>query len=185
MLHTDEWDGDKSDHESLHAVDHSKRESSSLITGKKLITPIGEVYYTKTNEVVNVALLARIEALEMEVYSLQRKLSQKKPSHFRLENISCNNSLVSFYTGFQTYDLHLAFYEFLGPSVDELTYWGSDSNKSDKRRKMKLDPLNQLFLTLVKLKLNLPHRDLAHRFVISVSLEYSQLCISTLCWISV
>lgn len=121
----------------------------------------------------------------MEVDSLQRKLSQKKPSHFRLENISCNNSLVSFYIGFQTYDLLLAFYEFLGPSVDELTNWGSDSNKSDKGRKMKLDPLNQLFLTLVKLKLNLPHRDLAHRFGISVSLEYSQLCISTLCWISV
>ena len=59
---------------------------------------------TETNEVVNVALLARIEALEMEVQTLQCKLSQKKPSHFRLENISFNNSLVSFYTGFQTYD---------------------------------------------------------------------------------
>ena len=36
---------------------------------------------------------------------------------------------------------------------------------------MKLDPLNQLFLTLIKLKLNLPHRDLAHRFGISVSVD--------------
>ena len=72
----------------------------------------------------------------MEVHTLQSKVSQKKPSHFTLENISCNyNSLISFYTGFQTYDLLLAFYEFLGLSVNKLTYWGSDSNKSDKRRK--------------------------------------------------
>ena len=60
------------------------------------------VEQTETNEVVDVALLARIEALEMEVQTLESKLSQKKPSHFRLENISCNNSLISFYTGFQT-----------------------------------------------------------------------------------
>ena len=46
MLNTDEWDGDKSNHEALHAVDHCNRDSSSPITGKKLITPIGEVYFT-------------------------------------------------------------------------------------------------------------------------------------------
>ena len=211
VLHTDEWDGDKSDHEALRAVDHSNRDSSSPITGKKLITPIGEVYFTdysvielpseessndassnsyldkgveqtETNEVVDIALLARIEALEMEVHTLENKLSQKKPSHFRLENISCNNSLVSFYTGFQTYDLLLAFYEFLGPSVNKLTYWGSDSNKSDKRRKMKLDPINQLFLALIKQKLNLPHRDLAHRFGISVSVV-SKYFITWICFL--
>ena len=60
----------------------------------------------------------------MEVHTLQGKLSQKKPSHFRLENISGNKFLVSFYTGFKTYDLRLAFYEFLGPSVEQTNILG-------------------------------------------------------------
>ena len=42
VLHTDEWDGDKSVHEALHAVDHSNRAQLQV---KKLITPIGEVYF--------------------------------------------------------------------------------------------------------------------------------------------
>ena len=46
-----------------------------------------------------------------------------------------SNYLVSFYTGFQTYELLLAFYEFLGPSVNKLTYWGSKHNKSGKKKK--------------------------------------------------
>ena len=118
---------------------------------------------------VNTALVARIETLEAEVNTLRAKLSMKKPLHFRLENIGDSNHLVSFYTGFQTYELLLAFYEFLGPSVNKLTYWGTKNNQSCKRRKMKLDPLNQLFLTLVKFKLNLRKKDLAHRFGVSVS----------------
>ena len=46
---------------------------------------------------------------------------------------------------------------------------------------MKLDPLNQLLLTLIKLKLNLPHRDLAHRFGISVSVV-SKYFITWICF---
>ena len=47
---------------------------------------------------------------------------------------------------------------------------------------MKLDPLNQLFLALIKLKLNLPHRDLAHRFGISVSVV-SKYFITWICFL--
>ena len=54
-------------------------------------------------------------------------------------------------------------YEFLGPS---LYYWGKNI-PSGKHKRLKLDPLNQLFLTLVKLHLNLQERDLACRFGIS------------------
>ena len=132
--------------------------------------------------VVNTALVARIEALEAEVQSLHSKLSKKKPLHFRLENIADSNCLVSFYTGFHTYELLLAIYEFLGPSVNKLTYWGSKHNKSGKRRKMKLDPLNQLFMTLIKLKLNLRERDLAYRFGVAVSV-ISKYFITWVCFL--
>ena len=54
--------------------------------------------------------------------------------------------------------------------MNELNYWGSKKNTSKKRcRKCKLDPQNQLFLTLVKLKLNLKFQDLAFRFGISTA----------------
>ena len=54
--------------------------------------------------------------------------------------------------------------------MNELNYWGSKEKTSKKRRrKCKLDPQNQLFLTLVKLKLNLKFQDLAFRFGISTA----------------
>lgn len=63
--------------------------------------------------------------------------------------------------------MRLAFIDFLGPSVHKLTYWGSSDNRISYRWRKKLDPLNQLFPTLVKLRLNLWVKDLACRFGIS------------------
>ena len=47
---------------------------------------------------------------------------------------------------------------------------------------MKLDPLNQLFLTLMKLQLNLKERDLGQRFGISVS-TVSKYFITWVCFL--
>lgn len=82
-----------------------------------------------------------------------------------------DNKLVQFYTGFQSYESLTAFYEFLGPSVSTLKYWGSKPVKTKQQAK-KMDSLNQLFLTLIKLKLNLKERDLAYRFGIAVSVVF-------------
>ena len=144
-------------------------ELSDVVSGKRLTASAGKVYFSDysmhelpseescldgsgdksadhTSEipvVVSTALVTRIEALETEAHSFHTKLSLKKPLYFRLENIAHSDYLVSFYTGFQSYELLLAFYEFLGPSVHILIYLGSKPNKSGKRRKMKLDPINQ------------------------------------------
>ena len=64
--------------------------------------------------------------------------------------------------------MFLCFFEFLGPSVHYRNYWG-DKGTSKGKRKKKLNPMNQLFLTLIKLKQNPKERDLALRFGISVS----------------
>ena len=61
------------------------------------------------------------------------------------------------------------FFEFLGPVVDHLIYWGSKEGVRQRHRVRKLNPKNQLFLTLVKLKLNLKLIDLAFRFGLSAS----------------
>ena len=112
-------------------------------------------------------LLARIEMLESEVSRLQKSKNEKY--YFRIEDIQHDDKLIRFYTGFVSYALFLAFFEFLGPVVDHLIYWGSKEGVRQRHRVRKLNPKNQLFLTLVKLKLNLKLIDLAFRFGLSAS----------------
>ncbi len=116
--------------------------------------------------VVNSALASQLESITVEKKTLEDELKITKNTLFRIENIAHDDHLVSLYTGFISYEVFLAFYAFLGPATDNLQYWGSHG-KGIRKRKKKLDPPNQLFLALVKLKLDPPLRDLAHRFQIS------------------
>ena len=88
---------------------------------------------TETQVLVNTALVARIESLEAEIRLLNKKFLTHRPSYFRLKNIAHVDSLIHFYTGFQSYEILLAFYDFLGPSVNNLRYWGSKSTTGLKR----------------------------------------------------
>ena len=108
---------------------------------------------TQASVVVQTGLLSRIELLEARINELTKKSSHKKPVCFGLEIIAEKDMLIRFYTGFQSYEFLMAFYEFLGPSLNKLQYWGT--KVADKKRKIKLDSLNQLFLTLIKLRFNL------------------------------
>ena len=124
-----------------------------------------------TEPLLDAALLSRIEALEAENRYLRKQLDSDKQQHFRLENISSDDALVQFYTGFISYELLLIFFEFLGPSVNKLHYWGTKTIRtSTRKRSYKLVALNQFFLTLVRLRLNIRVKDLAYRFGISVGL---------------
>ena len=100
---------------------------------------------------VNNALLARIESLEAENCCLKASCSSSQP--FRIEQIQENDQLVRFYTDFVSYFIFITFFEFLGPVVNKLNYWGSKKKEGTRQRHRhhKLDPNNQFFLTLVKL----------------------------------
>ena len=125
-----------------------------------------EAEHNSNESVVNAALLARIEFLEAKNAQLSK--TAKSINHFGINQICHNNKLIRFYTGFVTYSMFLAFFTFLGPSVNELNYWGSKrKSTSIRHRSCKLDPKDQLFLTLMKLRLNFPFQDLAFRFGIS------------------
>ena len=78
------------------------------------------------------------------------------------ENLVQFHSVVRYFIGF--------FFSFLGPSVHELNYWGIKVGEWKQNRPTKLNPLNQLCLTLMKLKLNSPVQDLAFHFMVSKSL---------------
>ena len=88
------------------------------------------------------------------------KASTSKPQPFRIAQIQHNDRLIRFYTRFTSYAIFLAFFEFLGPVVHKLNYWGS-KNQPQRYRTHKLDPMNQLLLLLIKLRCNLKGEDLA------------------------
>lgn len=123
---------------------------------------------------VETALLARIEFLEAQLEKLQNNDKQstdhKKSQPFSIDQIKHDDHLVSFYTGFPSFAMFLEFYQFLGPAVDKLHYWGTKPDAKKRHRSTKLTPMDQLFLTLVKLRLDLKVFDLAFRFNISTGL---------------
>ena len=133
-----------------------------------------------TQVLVNTALLARIEALEAENKRLKEHTSTTTgPSCNRkltFSDIAANDGLVKLYTGFKCHEDFMSFYEFLGPAVDELKYWGDKEFTRKRQRKRKLSSLDQLLLTLMKLKLNLRNKDIAFRFGISESLVSRYIC---------
>ena len=115
------------------------------------------------------ALLARIEFLEAQLENL-KSTDHKKSQSFSIDLIKHNDHLVSFYTGFPSFDLFLEFYQFLGPTVDKLHYWGTKPDARKHHHSTKLTPVDQLFMTIVKLRLDLKFVDLAFQFNISTGL---------------
>ena len=79
---------------------------------------------------------------------------EEKRQYFRLEQVK-HDELIHFYTGFIFYVVFLAFFNLLGPVVNELHYRRKKGGQGLRHRVHMLHPINQLLLTLVKLKLNL------------------------------
>ena len=140
--------------------------------------PTEDIAQDRDSGLIHAALITRIEFLEAQNKSLIKQLGSSNRI-FRLSDIEHNDILAKFYTGFSSYEVLLLFFEFRGPAVYNLQYWGSES--VIKHYKKKLDSLNQLFLTLIKLRLDLKERDLADRFGISVS-SVSKYFITWVCF---
>ena len=96
--------------------------------------------------------------LKAQVCILQSKLSC---AQFRLSNFTTDRD-VRFYTGFPNYRSLMAFYEFLGPAVNSLSYWGSEISgdvKLTQGRNRSLPPTEEFFLVLVRLRVGLFEKD--------------------------
>lgn len=91
-------------------------------------------------------------------------------SAFCYENCSQHSAQFKFYTGL-TVPQFIHLFSSLGTAVDNLAYYKSKGSGKRQRikTKMKLSPQNQLFLTLVRLRVGLLHKDLAYRFKLSIS----------------
>ena len=160
----------------------SETGTSSIAPSESLrCTLISSGLRSEVQVTVDAAMSAQIQMLKSEVGKLKTALREAKQAPFRIECVSHDDNLISLYTGFPSYDVLLSFYKFLGPTVNMLTYWGTKRKTQAKYRK-KLDSLNQLFLTLIKLKLDLNIRDLAFCFQISTT-TVSRYFITWVCFL--
>ncbi len=75
---------------------------------------------------------------------------------FHIDMFKDNPSMVKFYTSFSTYDHFIYFFQCLGPAARMLKY-----------QSKQLEPEDELFLTLIKLRLNKEDEELAFFFGVS------------------
>ena len=124
--------------------------------------------------------VAELEKLIREARDREAKLieqsavakEQISQLQFRLVNIQHDKSSVSYYTGFPSYCMLKSFYNYLGPAVNHLIYSqkAAESDEVSKQcRPRTLPLLDELFLTLARLRAGLFEQDLANRVNISQS----------------
>ena len=115
-----------------------------------------------------------IEWLEAKIHDLEdeiKVLTESDRSRFSLESIANDDTKVMFYTGFPSYDHLKICFDFLGPATKQLIYRDSKRvfDQSNKGRPRSLPPMEEFFLTLVRLRLGLLEQDIAYRFGVSQS----------------
>ena len=86
---------------------------------------------------------AVIEELKGRITRLEEVIVASK---FCIENVAKDDQLITFYTGFPSYESLNACYEYLGPGVNDLRYWGSNNQDISYGRKRLLSNHNEFFL---------------------------------------
>jgi hypothetical protein len=117
-----------------------------------------------------------VAELKEEAQGLRRTVSLTK---FGLERFSTYPGDICFYTGFPDYQCILAFWEKIKPCADNLTRWDyvrRRTKESSERfpyllnievtespgRPRALQPIDEFFMVLTRLRLGLFEKDLAH-----------------------
>ena len=83
-----------------------------------------------------------IENLKGTVTQLKADATALK---FCIENSAKDEQLVTFYTGFPSYASLKSCYDYLGPTVDNLMYWGSKDKDVGHGRSRVLSSFNEFF----------------------------------------
>jgi len=115
----------------------------------------------------------RLSAASDRIAQLECKLSEAmKISRFGLERFSTNPSMIKFYTGFTTYNSLLTFFRCIVMYVATMITWSQVQRGASTLQHSfvsKLQPVDQFFLFLHKLRVGSLDQDLADKFNVSVS----------------
>ena len=108
--------------------------------------------------------------LKRPVKKASESPSKSKRTHsFNVESTKSDDKMFKFYTGL-TYIQFMCLWKFLGDCTKKVNMWNSEVSNQDKTPskrpgpKRAISPMNQLFMTLVRLRLGLLHQDIAYRF---------------------
>lgn len=83
---------------------------------------------------------------------------------FGVERFTRDNSSIKFYTGFPTYEHLIAFYEFVKPSAENMTYCYASGVLDSRPSSRSMLLIDECFMCLVRIRLGLFQQDLAVRF---------------------
>ena len=128
-------------------------------------------------------LQSKLDSLSLENERLQTEMNSLK---FGLNRFIGSDVDMNYYTGMSARHF-LAFFAFLdaGGICSRLRYWGSNNSRiqypevEKKGQKRLLEPRDELFLTLVRLRVNIPEKVLADNYKISVA-EVSRIFVTWL-----
>ena len=119
----------------------------------------------------------RLEKLEEELAMLKAERVER----FGVKRFQGSDEDIRFYTGLPTYKIFLCLFNFIMPLLNHLYILRPDSKHKypstprHKPRPRALQPIDELFLVLVRLRLSLLEQDIAHRCNISIS-TVSRIC---------
>ena len=138
------------------------------------------------------ALQEKVKNLEAKVNILQKerdhfkneliKLKEERKRAFCLDKFKGSDEDICFYTGFPSYDLMMECFEFLNPGQngEEMNQVHTVPNSNVTPRQKKLDVKEIFFLVLIRLRLGIFEKHLAHMFDISAS-TVQRICVT---WIN-
>ncbi|CAC5418387.1 unnamed protein product [Mytilus coruscus] len=142
----------------------------------------------ETVELLKTKIESRNEKFEIaskNISDLQKQLEYFEKKRFSLDKIKDDNDAIAFYTGIPNYGTFMACFEYLESKASRLQYWRGQNDKIDDYKhyqtqggrpgpRRKLTLRDELFMTLIRLKVGLFVRDLAERFEISQS-QFSKI----------
>jgi len=113
---------------------------------------------------------ALVKELQQQITELKSKLEALTAENFCLNCFAGSDGNIKFYNGFPSYSIFCTFYVFLGPAVSQLNYCGADfkddhpSGRDKRGPTRKLQPIDELFLVLYRLRCNPLEKDIGDRF---------------------
>ncbi len=158
----------------MHITPNKKVKKAQFETPKPLVDGLEEILALTesvgTLQDENASLIVTLKKQKTEMNNLRIEVEKHK---FGLERFAASDDDIHFYTGFPNYNTFKSFYDFLLPAATQLNYWGStysDSRDEQKRGfQRKIQPIDELFIVLYRLRCDALEKDIADIFGVSVS----------------
>ena len=135
----------------------------------------------ETSKPIADSLVEEVSSLHQVVSKLDSEkalLSEVQKLKFCLQRFAGSDADIRFYTGFPNYKTLISFYNFLLPAATQLNYWGSENaeNRDAKRGPQRqVQPIDELFMLLYRLRCDPLEKDIADRFGISQTTVFRTL----------